>query len=198
VLIFSVFSVIYWSHSITVKAGIKASEKPHEMASSKKPGRIRFRGDGLGRIQLPKELSSQISWLQRSAEAVQAWLYLVSDGRFRLLSMEEVEGDEILEQIRAIVLPGTTIEPGDPSSAEPPDMAALPGKLLPVTLRGSGQSSWRFSIPPLMDVFAPSRSDTNDFVAVFSREGYWEIWYTEAFKQAALGPLPAFLRSGRE
>lgn len=168
------------------------------MASSAKPGKIRFRGDGFGRIQLPKELSSQIPWLQKSTQAVQAWLYLISDGRFRLLSMDEVEGDEILEQIRAVVLPATTIERGEPSSAETPDMAALAGKLFHVTLRASGQSSWRFSIPPLMDVFAPSRSDTNDFVALFSFDGYWEIWYTEAFKQAALGPLPTLLRSRRE
>jgi hypothetical protein len=168
------------------------------MASSAKADRIRFRGDGLGRIPLPKELSSQISWLENSIGAVQAWLYLVSDGRFRLLSTEEVEGDEILEQIRVIVLPDGAIERGEPSSAETPDMAALAGKLVPVTLRGSVRSSWRFSIPPLMDIFAPARSDTNDFVAVLSHDGYWEIWYTEAFKQAALGPLPAVLRSRRE
>ena len=163
-----------------------------------KPDPVRFRGDGLGRIQLPKELSSQIPWLQVNAETVQAWLFLVSDGGFRLLSTEEVKGDEILESIRLIAGQEMATERAEPSSTETSDFVPLAGKLLSITLQRTRQSSWRFSIPPLVEIFAPPYSDQNEFVALFSQEGYWEIWYTEAFKRAALGPIPRSLRRRRE
>jgi hypothetical protein len=181
-----------------VNNGIKTQGKTHKMGSSAKPGKMTFRGDGLGRIQLPTDLTSQISWLQERTESIQAWLFLVSDGGFRLLSTQEVESDEILKSIRAIIVQERTTERAEPSSTDTSDLAPLAAKLFPITLQQTRQSSWRFSVPPLMDIFAPPYSNQNDFVAVLSHEGYWEIWYTEAFKRAALGPVPASLRSRRE
>jgi hypothetical protein len=162
------------------------------------PNSMRFRGDGVGRIPLPKDLSSRIEWLA-GTDSVPAWLLLLSEGRFRLLSASEIEEDEILRSIRVLAHPDEPVVRAEPSFAEPADVAALKGKLLAITLRPHGQSHslWRFSIPDLMETSAPLRCDPNDFVAAF-REGYWEIWYTEAFKQAALGPLPALLRARRE
>lgn len=179
------------------KSWFNLAARSSEWRPSGKPDPVRFRGDGLGRIQLPKELSSQIPWLQENGDTVQAWLFLVSDGGFRLLSTEEVKGDEILESIRVNAGQEMTSERAEPSSTETSDLAPLAGKLLSITLLRTRQSSWRFSIPPLMEIFAPPYSDQNEFVALFSQEGYWEIWYKEAFKRAALGPIPRSLRSRR-
>lgn len=124
-------------------------------------------------------------------------MFLVPTGGFRLLSTEDVNGDEILESIREIAGQQMTGERAEPSSTETSDLVPLAGKLLPVILQRTHQSSWRFWIPPLMEIFAPAYSDQNDFVALYSQEGYWEIWYTEAFKRAVLAPTPKSLRSRR-
>lgn len=163
-----------------------------ESGPSRKPDPIRFRGDGFGRITLPKDLCTQISWLS-GEQPIDAWLLLLSDGRFGLLSKEEAEADSALDRLRVIALSGEATEKAEPSSAVSPEEAALVAKLMPITLKPRGQV-WRFSIPSIMEIFAPPSSDLLDFLAIWSDDGYWEIWYTETFKRAALGPIPRSLR----
>jgi hypothetical protein len=167
-------------------------ENSNESRASGKPNPIRFRGDGFGRITLPKDLCTQIGWL-RGEEPIDAWLLLLSDGRFGLLSKEEAEADSALDRLRAIALSGEATEKAEPSSAVPPEEAALVAKLTPITLKPRGQV-WRFSIPSIMEIFAPPNSNLLDLLAIWSNDGYWELWYVEAFKRAALGPLPQPLR----
>jgi hypothetical protein len=138
-------------------------------------------------------LTSQIPWLKGDAP-IDAWLLLISTGRFRLLNEGHVSADPDLESIRALILGERPAQQGEPTSAQPDDLAALPVRLLKSTFRRHG-SSWRISVPVMFEVFAPVNSDRNDFVALLTSDGYWEIWYTDALRLAALGPLPAAMRS---
>ena|ERR1039458_7067579 len=156
------------------------------------PVAIRLTADGYGRLPLPKNLAIQIPWL-KGKEPIGAWLLLISLGRFRLLKNEEVQSDPDLAPVRDFLLGEQLGERCEPSSAEPSDLASLPVRLLRILLRPHG-SSWRLSIPPIMEIFAPANCDRNDLTALFSPDGYLDIWYTEALRHAALGPLPAAMR----
>jgi hypothetical protein len=159
----------------------------------KKPRSMKLRGDGFGRIPLPKDLCAQVPWLNGN-DPIPGWLLLLSEGRFRLLSTEQVKRDDQLEILRNTALQEITPENGEPSEAEPAEIAAQTAKLFQIELRPHQSSSWRFAIPREMEIFSPPGPDSGFFVAAFSREGYWEIWYLESYKQAGLGPVPAAIR----
>ena len=157
------------------------------------PLAFRLTADGFGRLPLPKDLARQIPWL-KGDEAIDAWLFLLPPGRFRLLNEEEVLADPDLESIRAFIQGDRSEYPSEPSSAQPPDLASLPVRLLKTTLRRHGPS-WRIWMPAITEIFAPAYCDRNDFIVSLAPDGYWELWFTEAFRQAALGPLPAAMRN---
>ena len=157
------------------------------------PKAFRLTADGYGRIPFPKDLAGQIPWLNGEGP-IDAWLLVLPSGQFRLLREEDVQADPDLESIRAFIFEERPGEPSEPSSAQAADLAALPVRLLKTTLRRHG-SSWRIRMPAILEIFAPGDCDRNDFIALFSHDGYWDIWYTAAFRRAALGPLPAAMRS---
>jgi len=136
------------------------------------------------RITLPKNFSDRIPWM-RGTESLQAWLWLVTLGRYRLLSDEQVQSDPQLEPVRSLILEGKSTAAAEPTHAEEPSRAAIVARLAPTAISPPGPG-WRISLPKLFDMFVPPDCDQKAFTILFSLEGYWEIWYTDILRRAAL------------
>jgi hypothetical protein len=149
------------------------------------------RSDASNRIDLPKNFSACIPWI-RGQEKIPAWLLLLSAGRFRLLSDEEVKNDPQLGPVRSLISEGasaiTDEHTSEPTFSEEVGRAALVARLLPTEVFPHGQG-WRITFPKAFRVFAPDDCDKRDFMILFSLEGYGEIWYTNVLRKAAVLPL---------
>jgi len=133
--------------------------------------------DSGNRILLPKYLSDRVPWLTKAKEQFFAWLYLLSSGRFRLLSDEEVSRDPTLEPVRALILESGAPPQTKPTEADEPTSDSVAVRLARVSL-SLPSTGWRLTIPRTFEVFVPPECDTKAFSVLFSLEGYLEIWYT--------------------
>jgi hypothetical protein len=149
---------------------------------------VHLTADTYGRITMPKLYSDAERWIQ-GTESLQAWLLLVSQGRLRLLSDDQVQRDPLLEPVRLLVLEGRPAALTEVTFTEEPKRAALVARLLPTVVSPPGPG-WRISIPKAFDIFAPSDSDAKAFSILMSLEGYLEIWYTDVLRRAGILPLP--------
>jgi hypothetical protein len=140
-----------------------------------------------GRIAIPKSLCRAVAWLTGS-EPVEAWLFLVQEGRHRLLSDEQVHHDAVLEPIRALVLTGTPGHPTEPTFAEEPSRAILAARLATISISPKSDS-WRLLMPKALEVFAPDGTDLSAFSILVSLEGYLEIWYTDVLTKFGRQPV---------
>jgi|ERR1700722_9667047 len=140
--------------------------------------------DAYNRITVPKHLSDCVSWLNGN-DTLQAWLLLMSVGRYRLLSDHQVQSDPALEPIRSLILEGKSVSTADPMHAEEPRRAAILARLAPTAVSPPGPG-WRISFPKSLGVFVPPECDQKAFTVLFSLEGYLEIWNTEILKRATL------------
>lgn len=140
------------------------------------------------RITLPKHVSDRIPWM--AGTSVQAWLLLLAPGRYRLLSDEQVQDNPQLESVRLLILEGTVAVVTDPTYAEDLRDAAIVARLVPIAVALHKQSQgWRISWPKELKAFVPPDCDPKAFSVLFSLDGYWEIWYTDVLRRAAI-PLP--------
>jgi hypothetical protein len=148
---------------------------------------IHVGADTSNRITLPRHFSDRIIWLQ-GMEPIRAWLLLITIGRYRLLSDEQVQNDPLLEPVRLLVLEGKSTAEVAPTFAEDTKRAAIVARLLPAMV-APPPPGWRVSFPRAFDVFAPLDCDRKAFSMILSLEGYWEIWYTDVLRGAAALPL---------
>lgn len=143
--------------------------------------------DASNRITLPEQFSDRIPWLKNGE--VRAWLLLVAEGRYRLLSDQQLVDDPELEPVRQLILEGRTVNTAGPTSAIDSADAAIVARLTPVTVSPPGPG-WRIAIPRSLDVFLPENCDGKKFSVLLSPDGYWEIWYTDVLKKNALSSQP--------
>jgi hypothetical protein len=144
------------------------------------------RSDPANRITLPKHCSHRAPF--QGSESFDAWLLLLSPGRYRLLTDEQVQSDPHLEPVRSLILEGKSPVPTEPTLAEEPTRAAIVARLLPTTISPQGPN-WRISFPKAFDPFVPPECDAKEFSILFSLEGYWEIWYRDVLRRAVVLPL---------
>lgn len=134
------------------------------------------------RIPLPKHLSDRLDWL-RGSEAIPAWLWTISPGRYRLLSDEQAQVDPKLEFLRSLILNEEPIPPSDATSAKRSEDTAVVAMFIPVQVKPS-KLYWRLSFPKELDEFIPLDCDRNKFSILFSPERHLEIWYTTILRNA--------------
>jgi hypothetical protein len=147
----------------------------------------RAKDDGYHRIPISKDISNRLTWLP-STGSISAWLLVLSEGQFRLLSDEQVQAHEQLRELRAYIVDGALVEEPDPSFTEEPTRAVLPARLLPTEVEL--KKGWRISIPKALNIFLPAGVDTKDFTIVLSPGPYLDVWCTETFRRSSLVPLP--------
>ena len=141
------------------------------------------------RITLPVYLSARLEWLE-GKEAIESWLLLISEGRYRLLSNQQVQADPQLETIHAHITEKKSLVGEEPTLAQEPYKAAMVVRLIPIKINSHG-SGWRISTPKLFRALAPQGCNPNDFTVFGALDGYLEIWYTDVLRKAASVPLPA-------
>ena len=134
------------------------------------------------RIPLPKHLSDRLPWLSGS-ELKSAWLWMISPGRYRLLSDEQVDADPRLGLLHQFILEKQLLPSSDPHVAASVDEASVVARLQPTQLK-LNKSYWRLSFPGVLDEFIPSGCDRKKFSILLSLDGYLEIWYTEILRSA--------------
>ncbi|SRR5713101_794442 len=147
---------------------------------------VHLSSDAANRITLPKHFSDRTPFC--GTQSFQAWLLLLTPGRYRLLTNEQVQNDQQLEPVRSLILEGKSTPATEPTCSEEPTRAAIVARLLPTTIAPQG-SCWRISLPKAFDVFVPPDCDPKKFSIFLSLEGYWEIWYTDVLRRAVLVPL---------
>ena len=119
---------------------------------------------------------------------IHCWLLLIAEGRYRLLSREQVESDSQLESIRSLTSEVGPLTQSEATTARDGRTAALAARLL-LTTATPPKPAWRIALPKAMEIFAPSGCDPDDFSILLSLEGHWEIWYTEVLRKVAFLPL---------
>lgn len=139
------------------------------------------------RLTLPKHICDEIPWL--TEPNLRAWLFLLSLGRYRLLSDEQVQNDPNLDCVRSLILEGKTAITSQPTHSENPENESIVARLIPITFVQYKQSqSWRFLFSKELTALAPD-CDIKKVSILLSLEGYWEIWYTDLLKKTLSVPL---------
>jgi hypothetical protein len=134
------------------------------------------------RIPIPKHLSDRLEWLSGS-EPVAAWLWMVSAGRYRLLSNEQVMADPELEALHNFIHQQELVPSIKPSASTTVEETCMIARLQPTQLK-LNKSYWRLSFPPALDELVPSGCDRKSLSILLSPHGYLEIWYTEILRTA--------------
>jgi hypothetical protein len=142
---------------------------------------VTFDPDG-NRIPLPKHLCDRLPWLSGS-EPRSAWLWMISPGRYRLLSEEQVKTDPHLESLRDFMFQQQLVPTADPSMSKGPNETSIVARLHPTELKVN-KSYWRLSFPAVLDEFIPLNCDQKKFSILLCLDGYLEIWYTEILRAA--------------
>jgi hypothetical protein len=136
------------------------------------------------RLTLRKHFCDRLPWI--TGTEVEAWLFLIEPGRYRLLSDEDVQKDIQLEPVRALALQDKSIALSQPSDARPIRDAAIVAKLIPITV-GFHNGSWRVLLPEDLGALAPADTDTRALSSLMP-EGYLEIWYSDVLRRALDSP----------
>lgn len=165
---------------MTAPANDTVKNGKHLFESSVTP--VRIRADSSNRLALPKNFIDRMSWL-RGSEPVHAWILVLSLGRYRLLTDDEVRSDPDLEPVRDLVLRGEITVQTDLMIAEQPRHAAVAAKLLPIIVTPPGPT-WRIVLPKAIAIFAPINSDVDDFTVFLTLNGHWELWNTHILREA--------------
>ena len=117
---------------------------------------------------------------------VEAWLYLIEPGRYRLLSDRDVEADPLLEPIRSRILQEHSPMYSQPTHATPTRAAADVARLTPITI-DSHKGSWRIPFGEELASLAPTNCNPRS-LSVLMPDGYLEIWYTDVLRKALSSP----------
>jgi hypothetical protein len=130
------------------------------------------------RLILPKHFCERLNWM--TGVEKEAWLFIVEPGRNRLLSLENVQNDPLLEPTLLMREQSTITD--QPSQAKSLKDAAIIAQLIPVTI-DLHRGSWRILIPEEMPALAPPDVNPRD-LSILMPEGYIEIWYRDVLRRA--------------
>jgi len=137
------------------------------------------------RITITKPFSDRLAWI--TGTEVQAWLFLLEPGRYRLLSDEDVQNDPQLEPVRVLILQEKPVVATEASYAENSRDAAIVARLIPITIRFH-KGSWRIPFAEERRALAPPDCNPRAISFLFSPEGFVEIWYTDVLRRALTPP----------
>jgi hypothetical protein len=139
-----------------------------------------------GRITIPKDLSERLPWIASSN--VHGWFYIISAGRYRLLSDDQVQDDPALGAIRRLVLEGKSSEDQtEASQADPESHDSIVARLWPLSV-GLQDQKWRLTLPNELLSLLPPGCNPRSVSILLTPEGYWEIWYTDVLRKALDSP----------
>jgi hypothetical protein len=142
------------------------------------------------RVTLPKSFCQRLEWL--TGNEVEAWLYLIEPGRYRLLSDKEAETDPQLDPIRARILHENQFIRGQPSQATPARIAVDAARLTPITI-DLHKGSWRLSFRAELASLAPADCNPRT-LSMLMPDGFLEIWYTDVLRKFLDSPWRAHQR----
>ncbi len=103
------------------------------------------------RLPLPKHLTDHIDWLVGKGDK-DAWLLAIGEGRFRLLSDQQVSENVHLDGLRSLVQTGKPEDPNESTEVFSSEESSLPVRLLQVSLKPHA-SGWRMSMAKDIDMF---------------------------------------------
>ena len=130
------------------------------------------------RVTLPKHFCDRLTWI--TGKDLQAWLFVVEPGRYRLLSDENVQNDPLLEPVR--LLHEQAAVPTQPSQGTPLRDAAMIARLIPISIE-LHRGSWRALLTEELAALAPPDVNPRD-LSILMPEGYLEIWYRDVLRRA--------------
>lgn len=139
------------------------------------------------RILLPKHI---VEGAQRSMVAgeqpVDCWLFVVTPGRFRLISQAaggaSADLARILRQIEENEVPGELRERTGNNALDGIQARLIPCKLTPP------RPGWRLNFPREAKKLVSDKEDRS-FVYVMVVAGYIEIWFPDALRRALSVPI---------
>lgn len=143
-----------------------------------------FEGD---RIRIPARLAEQAHL--SGLESATCWLFVVTPGRYRLLS-ENIESaredlSKLLESQAAAAIQGGALD-GTGSN----ERAAIRARLIPTTL--SSRPSWRLIVPREASLLVPA-AEEHSFVFLLIVAGYLELWFPDTLGRALRTPASDLL-----
>lgn len=133
------------------------------------------------RIPVPEAFVSRFGWL-KGKQPIPVWLWLLSDGHYRVLTEEQAQSDSVIAPIRALIVDGPSEEPTPASEAQDDEEAAMPAKLIQTNVTPP-PPVWRIVIPKAARAFPPL--ETKRFSTVLTIDGHWEIWHTDILWRVA-------------
>ncbi len=133
------------------------------------------------RVTIPKRFTDALGWMKGDAE-LQAWLFMLELGRYRLVSDDDVQNDALLEPIRSSILREKVIVQTGASETEDSEGAAMVARLIPVTVRPH-KGSWRIPFAEEWAALAPPDCNPRAISMFISPKGFLEIWYTELLRR---------------
>jgi hypothetical protein len=148
---------------------------------------VRVTDDGFRRLPIANDLAERIPWLQTPGPLV-AWLIVLGEGRYRLLSDGQVQANEALNVLRDYIMNGILSEDPEPTFAGNPNDVALPARLLPTEIEF--KKAWRVSLPKSVYLYLPTDANDRDFTIVLVPGHYLDIWSTHTFRRAVFAPFP--------
>jgi hypothetical protein len=136
------------------------------------------------RINLSQDLVKQVAWLKGKV-GIDAWVLTLGPGRYRIIPHSQLEQNGEFKRVVERITSMQAGAPGEPFEPDSPESAALPSRLLQVTI--SPGASWRLNLSgvPLFDA---TGEEIKVLVQVLS-DGYIELWSALRFAQAQTAPI---------
>jgi hypothetical protein len=139
---------------------------------------VHLRAEG-NRINLPEPFSDYLAFT--GDQDVNAWLFLLCPGRYRLLTDQQARRDQKLEPLCSLVSEGKYEITADSSQAFQMTRASLAARLVLVSVHPP-KPAWRFTFPKAFEPFTPPDCDATKFSLLVSLEGYCELWHTDVLR----------------
>ncbi len=143
--------------------------------------------DSSGKINLPVHMADRLPW-RSATSGVEAWLFVIQPGRYRLITVADVERSASFRVISdRITNTDPPNESADPWEAEGSVYAGSSARLVPVSLSFTKGPGWRLFLSKQSYPMVSLGSEGRVF-ALFS-EGYLELWSPDLLNRVLEEPL---------
>jgi hypothetical protein len=139
-----------------------------------------------GRIGIPAHFAAATGWIQ-GAEDIEAFLVMLTLGRYRLISATEAREDQDLAVLKDRIESSSRDANGSALDFQEDSIATLAFRLINTNLSPSG-AEWRLTLPPLVTQILrihPKRG----CALLFMAGRYIEVWDTEVYRSSFKKPL---------
>jgi hypothetical protein len=139
------------------------------------------------RIRLPENIIARVTYSQFNGKTeIEAWLLVVSPGRYRLIVGEKAEVSRILDLIAENEATGGVLD-----RTEDDEQAGIAAKLIPCVI-SPPPPGWRVNFPQVARDLMYEKEERS-FVFFLIVAGYIEIWFPDKFRHIASRPISKFL-----